>query len=154
RRPAGASAGNTSARPSPPPMSERLVTEAQVAFRKMKFAEAESYCRQALRLDRRCALAYEILGDIHRARGRMDEAIAMYSYAMQMDTYNRELQMKFERAAGPPPRTTTTARSAQTSRPAPRRREAEPSNALTPTRTLVNGLGMGGLAFLIIFIIV
>ncbi|MCC6728069.1 MAG: DnaJ domain-containing protein [Chthonomonadales bacterium] len=114
---AGARAASSAARATTAPSGSRprrtagrttaeqaaaVIAEAQAAFRQMRFREAEAACRMALRMDRRSAVAYEMLGDIHRARGHIDEAIAMYSYALQLDRHNRVLQVKFDRLVGQP----------------------------------------------------
>jgi curved DNA-binding protein CbpA len=82
--------------------TDLLVERAHAAMRKMRYREAEMLCRQALRTDRRNMAAYEILGDIHRARGRTDEAIAMYSYVLQLDRSNSSVREKFDKLVGKP----------------------------------------------------
>jgi curved DNA-binding protein CbpA len=77
-----------------------VIEQAQKAFSRMKYREAEAVCRQALRTHGRSAPIYEILGDICRVRGRADEAIAMYSYALQLDRTNRSVQAKFDKLVG------------------------------------------------------
>jgi curved DNA-binding protein CbpA len=86
--------------PSQQDTAEVLLSRAQRAFGRLSYREAESLCRQILRMNRRSAKAYELLGDIRRAGGRIDEALAMYSYALQLDANNVGLRSKFERAAG------------------------------------------------------
>jgi curved DNA-binding protein CbpA len=77
----------------------RLLHDAEAAMAGMRLHEASRFCRAALELDRRNPLAHEILGDISRVRGRMDEALAHYTVAIQMDTGNLRLRAKFERVA-------------------------------------------------------
>lgn len=67
----------------------------------MRYREAEAYCREALRLNPRCAAAFEQMGDCLKARGQGEEAIAMYTYAVQLDPSNRALLSKVERMATP-----------------------------------------------------
>src|SRR2546421_740657 len=75
-------------------------SRAETAYRRMRFRDAELLCRQALRMDRRNAGAYEILGDIQWSRGRNDDAVAMYSYALQLDRGRRSVQLKFDKLVG------------------------------------------------------
>ena len=89
------------------------MAQARSAVRKLRYRDAESLCRQALRFDRRNAAAYEILGDIHRARGNKDEAVAMYSFALQLDRNNASLREKFDRMVGQPSGPTFTGHAAQ-----------------------------------------
>ena len=58
-------------------------------------------------IDRRSAVAHEILGDIYVKRGRTESAITAYSYAAQFNPRNFSVQTKLERLSG------------QQSRPAP-----------------------------------
>lgn len=96
---------STSVRQSPPsrpaPQNrenpEMVLERAKNAFRRMSFREAETYCRQCLRVDRRCADAYELLGDIRKATGRVEDAIAMYSYGLQFNPNKDSLRHKFDR---------------------------------------------------------
>jgi len=137
--------------PSP---AERLVAEAAAAFRRMKFREAEAFCRQALRYDRRHAAAYEMMGDIHRMRGRIDEAIAMYSFALQLDRRNRSAQAKFDRLVGQSSGPTMAGHAARTSRQSGRRASTGMpiGSPTTPTYALIHGLGIGLFAFLLIVV--
>ncbi len=85
-------------RPQPNRENPEVVLErAQNAFRRMSFREAETYCRQCLRVDRRCADAYELLGDIRKATGRIEDAITMYSFGMQFNPNKESLRHKFDR---------------------------------------------------------
>lgn len=137
-----------------PPPGEALVAAAAAAFRRMKFREAEAFCREALRHNRRYPAAYEILGDIHRMRGRVDEAIAMYSFALQLDPSNRSVRVKFDRLVGQPSGPTMAGHAARTSRaPGGRRAPTDRGRGaagVTPSRALVNGIGAGLVAFLLI----
>ncbi len=140
-------------RPQPerrvPPV-EALLMQATHAFRRMRYREAEMLCRQVMRLDRRNSAAYELLGDILRARGRADEAVAIYSYALQLDPYNRTIQAKFDRLVGRPsgPRMSGTAARAARSTAA---RLWEPRGySVRPANALVTGMSLAAIAFLII----
>jgi curved DNA-binding protein CbpA len=96
-------AGQAQQRPKPSTaqtVPAAVIDQAQKALSRMKYREAEAICRQALRTYGRSAPIYEILGDICRVRGRTDEAIAMYSYALQLDRTNRSVQAKFDKLVG------------------------------------------------------
>jgi curved DNA-binding protein CbpA len=79
---------------------ERIIAEAQLAFINRKFKDAEELCKQALVIDRRHAVAHEILGDIHAKRGDKDRASVSYSYAVQLNPRNVSVQAKLERLTG------------------------------------------------------
>ncbi|MDX1932898.1 MAG: J domain-containing protein [Capsulimonadales bacterium] len=77
--------------------SQRSVTEAQAAFARGRFVEARSHAEQALRLNRRNDKAYEVLGDVFARQGKTDEAINMYSMALQLNPRNPPLMQRLER---------------------------------------------------------
>jgi curved DNA-binding protein CbpA len=79
---------------------ERLIAEAQLAFINRRYKEAEDFCAQALLIDRSCAVAPEIIGDIYVKRGRPDSASIAYSYAVQLNPRNVSVQAKLERLSG------------------------------------------------------
>jgi curved DNA-binding protein CbpA len=81
--------------------ADTLLHEAQRAMGRLRYRDAESLARRANRLHR-TSLGYEILGDVCRSRGRNDEAVAMYSYALQLDRANHSVQAKFDRLVGRP----------------------------------------------------
>ena len=83
---------------------DRLVAEAQLAFVNRRYREAEELCVQTLMIDKRNAVAHEIMGDIHYKRGKVESAVAEYSYAVQFNPRNYGLQAKLERLAGGPVR--------------------------------------------------
>lgn len=109
-------------------------------------------CRQAARVDRRNPAIYELLGDIQRARGETDQAIAMYSYALQLDRNNPELRQKFDRLVGQSSGPTMAGHAAWASRQrGPARKKGGTGTALT-TRVIVGATGsslVGGLAALV-----
>ncbi|HSV72355.1 MAG TPA: DnaJ domain-containing protein [Chthonomonadales bacterium] len=119
-----------------PSEAGRLVEQARTAHRLLQFRAAEQLCRQALQIDRRQAGAYEVLGDVHRSRGHQDEALAMYSFALQLDRGNQALQAKLDRLVGRPPR--ASARSEPRRSPTPAGRVELPSS----TRMVVTGVGL------------
>lgn len=77
----------------------RLVSEAQSAFARGNFVSARALCEQIMRLNGRNAQAYEILGDIYRVQGKSDDAIRMYTIALQLNPRNPSLQERFDRLA-------------------------------------------------------
>lgn len=88
--------------------AENLVAEARLAFINHKPREAEILCRQALALDRRNAVAHEILGDIYMKRGSHDLAVAHYSYSIQFNSRNLSVQAKLDRLLNVPPASSPT----------------------------------------------
>lgn len=96
RRPAGRDA---------PPKSvtlNTLVSEAQLAFVNRRYREAEILCKQALEIDRRNAVIYELLGDIYVRRGQTESATTAYSYAIQFNPRNYSIHGKLDRIIGRP----------------------------------------------------
>ena len=83
--------------PGPGLAAQAMLDKARTHFGKMQFAEAEDACRKAINLARRYAPAYELMGDIHRARGRRNEALSMYTYALQLEPRSPALRTKFDR---------------------------------------------------------
>jgi tetratricopeptide (TPR) repeat protein len=77
--------------------AQRLVQEAQMAFIRGQFYSAISACKEARRLDPQNIWAYVILGDIYRIQNKVDDAIAMYTIAVQLDPDNSEIQSKLGR---------------------------------------------------------
>lgn len=132
-QPAQQSAAGFSPRPAPspqaprktatpraerPPEAEEFLNEARKAFARLRYREAHGLCRSALRLDPRNSQGYELLGDIQLRRGNDDEALAMYSYAIQVDRNNRSAQVKLDKMTGKPSGATmagTAARAAAAS---------------------------------------
>lgn len=156
-RPSSDAPRASSAREAPRPQSghrpapaESLLMQATHAFRRMRYREAEMLCRQVMRVDRRNPAAYDLLGDILKARGHVDEAVAMYSYALQLDPLNRSMQAKLDRLAGRPPGPQMTGTAARASRATvaklwePRRHSVRPVNAL------VTGMSIVAIVFLIV----
>lgn len=75
----------------------RLIAEAQAAFVRHKLVEARALAEQALRLNRRSAQAYEILGDVYRLQGKTEQAMQMYSMSLQINPRNTPLMQRLER---------------------------------------------------------
>lgn len=80
-----------------PPQLARLIKEAELAFIRRRLGEAASLCRQAISLDRNCARAHAILGDVYRARKKYLHAINEYTYAVQSDPADHATREKMER---------------------------------------------------------
>ncbi len=129
-----------------------ILQEAQKAMSRLKYREAELLCRRANRI-RRTSLSYEILGDVFRTRGRTDDAVAMYSYAIQLDRANRDAQMKFDRLVGQPSGATmagNAARASRSARPSPRSPRSSNTTAPSAARkaaTIVGAVMIGVLIF-------
>jgi curved DNA-binding protein CbpA len=137
-------------------MAQELMKEAHNAAKWRRMKEAELFCREALKLDRKCSPAYDLLGDLYQSRGRSEEAIAMYSYALQLDAKNAAIQRKFDRLTGAattakrqpqsPKRPAQTAGSSRTreARPITVTRKVKRSPSTLPAasiKPLVNALG-------------
>ena len=115
---------NPGPNPSPSHSSKRtqttqhleLLQEAQTHFSRLRYREAEHTARQALRLNRRDPRIYDLLGDIEQKRGRIDEAISYYSYALQLDRHLPGLQRKFDKITGQQQGATMTGHAARSAR--------------------------------------
>lgn len=102
-----------SARESANSEADRLITQAQAAFVRNKLSEARNLAEQARRYNPRSAPAFEVLGDISRVQGRVDEALSHYTIVLQLDPRNGAVRQRMERMARasapfpapPPPRT-------------------------------------------------
>lgn len=79
--------------------AQRLVEQAQVAYRRQEFRWAAEACVEAKKLDPRNARAHVILGDIYASQSRTDDAVAMYTIASQLDPRNAEILSKLNRLA-------------------------------------------------------
>lgn len=76
---------------------QRLMSEAQKSFSSGQFRSAAYTCKEVIRISPRNFRAHVILGDIYRIQGQIDEAIAMYSVAVQLDPKNLDVQAKLDR---------------------------------------------------------
>jgi tetratricopeptide (TPR) repeat protein len=95
--PVGTTAGARQAGPDPAEHARRLVREAQVAFTRGQFRTAIWMCRQARKLDSRNFQAHVILGDIYRIQGQIEQAIAMYTIATQLNPMDADVAAKLSR---------------------------------------------------------
>ncbi len=75
------------------------VKEAELAFISHKFKQAISACNAAIKLNANNVRAYIILGDIYRIQGFNEQAISMYTVALQLDPTNHDVQSKLDRVA-------------------------------------------------------
>jgi curved DNA-binding protein CbpA len=79
--------------------SARLIEEARAAFNRGKFVEARAHAENALRLNSRNAVAYEVLGDVFRLQGKSEQAMNMYSMSLQINPHNPPVMNRLERMA-------------------------------------------------------
>lgn len=103
-RPSGsssASSGNVRSTSSNKNLEEarRAILQAERAFIQGRMSDALHWARQATKLHPRLSKGHEIMGDVYRVQGHYDAALNAYTYALQLDPHNQELQQKFERLA-------------------------------------------------------
>lgn len=86
-------------RPTPPMEEElrRVIMQAERAFLQGRLQDALSWAKQATRMAPRHPKGHEIIGDVYRAQGHYEAALNAYSYAIQLDPHNPDLQRKLER---------------------------------------------------------
>jgi curved DNA-binding protein CbpA len=138
--------------PPPPPRPRQTATRdkadahhfrAAELFRRMRLREAELACKEAIRLDRANPALFELLGDIYKARGRDEEALAMYSYALQLDRTRGSVREKIARMTGERAGPIFGARA----RGSDRRRRG-PSIVMLPVRLGATFAAMAGIGWL------
>ncbi|MGQ9539958.1 MAG: J domain-containing protein [Armatimonadota bacterium] len=95
QRPTGASSAYTSAR-SAEIEAQQLLQSAMLAYARGNLYEAQSLAKRVLRIQRHNAQAYEILGDVYRQERRIEEAIAMFTCALQCNTRSASAQSKLD----------------------------------------------------------
>ncbi len=108
-RPTAQSASTGSTRPTSPSHptrstdagaeARRAIYEAERAFLQGRLRDALHWAKQATRLQPRHPQGYIIMGDVYRTQGHIDAALNAYTYALQLDPNNADLQRKFERLA-------------------------------------------------------
>jgi len=76
---------------------ESWMVEARRGFSSGQFRSAIHACREAVNLEPRNAEAHILMGDIYRIQGSLDEALGMYTIAIQLDPRNAGLQAKLDR---------------------------------------------------------
>ncbi len=67
-----------------------------LAYARGNLREAASLAKKVLRLQRHNAQAYEILGDVYRQERRIEEAIAMFTCALQCNPRSASAQSKLD----------------------------------------------------------
>ncbi|MCS6830400.1 MAG: tetratricopeptide repeat protein [bacterium] len=67
-----------------------------LAYARGNLREAASLANRVLRLQRHNAQAYEILGDVYRQERRVEEAIAMFTCALQCNPRSASAQSKLD----------------------------------------------------------
>lgn len=77
--------------------AQALAERARTARQHNRFVEAKSLAEQAIRMHRKNALAYEVLGDIYRLQNKIDDAMNMYTVALQLNPSNATVRQSFER---------------------------------------------------------
>lgn len=91
-----------------------MLQHAMLAYARGSLHEAQSLAKRVLRLQRHNAQAYEILGDVYRQERRIEEAIAMFTCALQCNPRSDSARSKLDALlrqryfAGMPPPTTST----------------------------------------------
>ena len=95
----------TQARPQPSPQQRSTqkvstiaadVTKLTLIFTRGQYNESETLARHIISKDNKQPIPYAVLGDIARAKGKLDEAAKMYAYAAQMDPRNPIYQQRHE----------------------------------------------------------
>ncbi|MDW8289615.1 MAG: DnaJ domain-containing protein [Armatimonadota bacterium] len=76
--------------------AQQLLQSAMLAYARGNLREAASLAKQVLRLQRHNAQAYEILGDVYRQERRIEEAIAMFTCALQCNPRSASAQSKLD----------------------------------------------------------
>ncbi len=74
----------------------RVILQAERAFLQGRMQDALYWAKQATRLAPRHAKGHEIIGDVYRTQGHYDAALNAYTYAIQLDPNNPDLQRKLE----------------------------------------------------------
>lgn len=95
QRPSGSSSAYTSARGAEIE-AQQLLQSAMLAYARGNLREAASLAKRVLRLQRHNAQAYEILGDVYRQERRIEEAIAMFTCALQCNPRSTTAQSKLD----------------------------------------------------------
>ena len=122
RRPAATGERRTT-RTQERPAVDRLLRDAEVAYIRGQLWAAIDFARAVINLDSRNARAHVILGDVYRMQGRMDEAVSMYTVALQLDPKNTDAMEKLDKAM--------------------RRSRKSRSSAASPERKQVFKMGVG-----------
>lgn len=95
QRPFTSSSAYTSARSAEIEV-QQLLQSAMLAYARGNLREAASLAKRVLRHQRHNAQAYEILGDVYRQERRIEEAIAMFTCALQCNPRSASVQSKLD----------------------------------------------------------
>lgn len=76
--------------------AQQLLQQAMLSYARGNLREAASLAKRVLRLQRHNAQAYEILGDVYRQERRIEEAIAMFTCALQCNPRSASAQSKLD----------------------------------------------------------
>lgn len=84
--------------PSATPSDElrRVIIQAERAFLQGRMQDALYWAKQATRIAPRHAKGHEIIGDVYRTQGHYEAALNAYTYAIQLNPNNPDLQRKLE----------------------------------------------------------
>jgi curved DNA-binding protein CbpA len=147
--------GPASARGPGLPNTSLLLRQAQTAYARGRFRDAIQLCQTILGADRRNGPAYNILGDIYRVQGRVEQAIEMYSLAIQVDPRDLTAETKLNRLLA---RERSAARGASTSTERAGTRSPQPASPGTPdARRQLNQrmlVGSAGFALSLFFLLI
>lgn len=85
----------------------RVILQAERAFLQGRMQDALYWAKQATRIAPRYAKGHEIIGDVYRTQGHYEAALNAYTYAIQLNPNNPDLQRKLaaviERTQGTTP---------------------------------------------------
>lgn len=91
------------ARPRSTPVTDaarvqRLIKQAESAYSRGQLWAALDAAKSAAAVDPRNAAAHVIMGDVYRMQGRIDEAVSMYTLALQFDPKSADAMDKLDKA--------------------------------------------------------
>lgn len=74
----------------------RVILQAERAFLQGRMQDALYWAKQATRIAPRHAKGHEIIGDVYRTQGHYEAALNAYTYAIQLNPNNPNLQRKLD----------------------------------------------------------
>ncbi|MER3412835.1 MAG: hypothetical protein C4341_01080 [Armatimonadota bacterium] len=80
---------------TPAPDIARLLNTAVRELSRGRLERAEATARRVIEQDFRVALAHSVLGDVYRSRGKLDDALKHYAYALQFEPENAIYQKRY-----------------------------------------------------------
>jgi curved DNA-binding protein CbpA len=132
-----------------------LLRQAQAAYARGRFRDAIHLCQTVLGADRRNGSAYNILGDIYRVQGRVEQAVEMYSLAIQANPRDVTAETKLNRLLA---QERSAARGASTSTERATTRSPQPtSHGVPDARRQLNQrmlVGSAGFALSLFFLLI